>query len=53
MDEILDEIYKNDDHYVDMRVYIPSATICVIDKGVDEFTNNFLLSIKHQVENKK
>ncbi len=49
VDEILVEIYQNDDHWVDVRVYIPSATICVLGKGVDEFNNDFLPSIKQKV----
>ncbi len=50
MDEILVEIYKNDDGWVDVRVNIPSATICVLGKGVGEFKNDFLPSIKRKVE---
>ncbi len=43
MDEVSIKIDKEDEHWVEVRINIPSATICIMgnDENIDAFKNIF------------
>ncbi len=50
LDEILIEIEKNNEHWVDIRIYIPSATVCINGEGTNDFRKCLLNIINQQQE---
>lgn len=48
VNEILIQIDKDGDHWVDIIIHVPSATICIIGKGIDEFRNDQLKEIENK-----